>query len=60
MQNIQGAEKHRQIAAEQEKSVAVAIVTVSDTRTPEDDINGIYLREELTKGGHSIACLFER
>ena len=55
-QSIQGAQKHRQIAAEQEESVDVAIVTVSDTRTPEDDINGIYLREELTTEGHSITA----
>ena len=55
-QSMQGAQKHRQIAAEQEESVDVAIVTVSDTRTPEDDINGIYLREELTTEGHSITA----
>ena len=55
-QSIQGAQKHRQIAAEQEESVDVAIVTGSDTRTPEDDINGIYLREELTTEGHSITA----
>ncbi|MFP6718765.1 MAG: molybdenum cofactor biosynthesis protein B [Candidatus Poribacteria bacterium] len=53
-QNMQGADTHRQMAAKQEESVAVAIVTVSDTRTPEDDINGIYLRKELVKDGHSI------
>ena len=35
--------------------VTVALVTVSDTRTPETDDNGIYLREQLTALGHMVA-----
>jgi molybdopterin adenylyltransferase len=36
--------------------VAVAIVTVSDTRTPETDVNGQYLREQLAAGGHRVVA----
>jgi len=48
-----GADDHRAKAGR--GPVTVAIVTVSDTRTPETDQNGIYLRETLTGLGHSIA-----
>ena len=44
---------HRAIAAEQ-GSVAVAIVTVSDTRTPETDVNAHYLREQLAAAGQRV------
>ena len=44
---------HRAIAAEQ-GPVAVAIVTVSDTRTPETDVNAHYLREQLTAAGQRV------
>ena len=45
---------HRAIAAER-GPVAVAIVTVSDTRTPETDVNAHYLREQLVAAGHIVA-----
>ena len=45
---------HRATAAEQ-GPVAVAIVTVSDTRTPETDTNGRYLRERIEVLGHPVA-----
>lgn len=32
--------------------VAIAIVTVSDTRTPETDVNAQYLREQVAAAGH--------
>ncbi len=35
--------------------VAVAVVTVSDTRTPETDVNRAYLEEQLRKAGHRMA-----
>jgi molybdenum cofactor biosynthesis protein B len=35
--------------------VTVALVTVSDSRTPETDDNGIYLREQFTSLGHKVA-----
>lgn len=34
--------------------VAVAIVTVSDTRTAETDVNARFLRERLEAGGHRV------
>jgi molybdenum cofactor biosynthesis protein B len=47
------ATDHKQKAAEQ-GPVSVAIVTVSDTRTPDTDVNGKYLREEIKKAGHRV------
>lgn len=35
--------------------LAVAVVTVSDSRTPETDINGIYLRTRIEEAGHRVA-----
>src|SRR5690606_8945345 len=34
--------------------VPVAIVTISDSRTPDDDVNGHYLRERITAAGHQV------
>jgi molybdopterin adenylyltransferase len=45
--------QHRSLAAE-EGSVPVAIVTVSDTRTPESDINAGFLREVIAAAGHQV------
>ncbi len=36
-------------------SVAVAVLTVSDTRTPETDTSGNTIVERLTQAGHQIA-----
>ena len=47
------AGEHRKKAAER-GPVSVAIVTVSDTRTEETDVNGKYLREQLVEAGHSV------
>jgi molybdopterin adenylyltransferase len=49
-----GADDHRQQAGS--GPVTVAIVTVSDTRTPETDRNRAYLDERLTGLGHHIAA----
>src|SRR5215467_4330063 len=46
-------EKHREIAGH--GPVSVALVTVSDTRTPENDDNGQYLRAQFTERGHVVA-----
>jgi molybdenum cofactor biosynthesis protein B len=45
--------QHRELAAEK-GPVPVAIVTVSDTRTPETDVNAKYLREQLAQSGHTV------
>ena len=47
--------KHKEIAAER-GPVSIAIVTVSDTRTPETDTNGQYLRAEIERLGHRVAA----
>ena len=46
-------ERHREAAGH--GPVTVALVTVSDSRTPETDDNGIYLREQFTALGHKVA-----
>jgi len=48
-------EQHREAAAEQ-GPVKAAIVTVSDTRTPETDKNAVYLREQLASDGNSVTA----
>ena len=40
--------------AEGQGSIPVAIVTVSDSRTPETDVNAAYLREQLAASGHHL------
>ncbi|HEV2130241.1 MAG TPA: molybdenum cofactor biosynthesis protein B [Longimicrobiaceae bacterium] len=48
------SEQHREIAARR-GPVPVAIVTVSDSRTPETDTNADYLREQIEVAGHVLA-----
>jgi molybdenum cofactor biosynthesis protein B len=47
--------QHKQIAAER-GPVSLAIITVSDSRTPETDTNGQYLRSEIDKLGHRVVA----
>lgn len=47
--------QHREIAAER-GPVALAIVTVSDSRTPETDTNAHYLRAEIERLGHKLVA----
>ena len=49
-----GTEAHRKEAAK-EGPIAIGIVTVSDTRTPETDLNAKYLRERIETAGHIVA-----
>ena len=49
-----GAEDHRQKAGK--GPVTVAIVTVSDTRTPETDQNRHYIEARMKELGHNIAA----
>ena len=44
---------HRAAAAERPPA-GVAVVTVSDTRTPETDVSGGVIRDELAAEGHRI------
>ena len=45
--------EHRR-KAQDKGPVAVALITVSDTRTAETDVNGNYLREKLSEAGHRV------
>ncbi|WP_309569646.1 molybdenum cofactor biosynthesis protein B [Deinococcus sp.] len=47
------AQQHRKAAP---RSARVAVVTVSDTRTPETDTSGRYLMDELRAAGHTLVA----
>ena len=47
----ESAQQHRDAAP---SSVTCAIVTVSDTRTPETDRSGMLMRERLEAAGHRV------
>ncbi|MBI2686302.1 MAG: molybdenum cofactor biosynthesis protein MoaB [Acidobacteria bacterium] len=51
----QSTNEHREIA----KSlgvIGIAIITVSDTRTPETDVNAKWLREQIAAAGHEVTA----
>lgn len=47
--------KHRDLAKTQ-GPLEVALVTVSDSRTPETDTNRLYLEAEIPKSGHRLGA----
>lgn len=49
-----GADDHRQRAGHD--PVTVAIVTVSDSRTPETDTNRQYIEQRMSELGHHVAA----
>jgi molybdopterin adenylyltransferase len=49
-----GAQEHREKAGR--GPVTIAIVTVSDTRTPETDANRQYIESRMAELGHSVAA----
>ena len=49
------SERNHQIAAER-GAIPGAIVTVSDSRTPETDTNAHYLREAIAAAGHRVVA----
>jgi molybdenum cofactor biosynthesis protein B len=51
----ESSEKHRAAAARQ-GPVSVAIITVSDSRTPETDDNAHYLRQQVQALGHHVTA----
>ena len=53
--NVPSSQQHRDLAAAQIKIVDLAIVTVSDTRTPETDVNAHYLRAAIEASGNRLA-----
>jgi len=46
-------QQHRQQAP---GSVRCAVITVSDTRTPENDTSGQYMQQALTQAGHTVSA----
>jgi len=50
---MQSSELHRK-QAEEQGSVPIAVVTVSDTRTPETDVSGALIRQLAEAAGHMI------
>ena len=50
---VTSADEHREKAGN--GPITVAIVTVSDTRTPETDVNGIMLRQRFIELNHIVA-----
>lgn len=49
-----GAQEHRQRAGH--GPVTIAIVTVSDTRTPDNDENRHYIEQRMSELGHVVAA----
>lgn len=49
-----GADEHREKAGQ--GVITIAIVTVSDTRTPETDINRQYIEGRMADLGHKVAA----
>lgn len=46
-------QQHRQQAPDR---VRCAVITVSDTRTPETDTSGQWMQQALTQAGHSVSA----
>ncbi len=53
--DAQSVAQHHE-AADKRGPVGIALVTVSDTRTPETDKNGPYLRGEIEQAGHTVTA----
>jgi molybdenum cofactor biosynthesis protein B len=49
-----GAQDHKREAHASKRSVRCAVVTISDTRTLENDTGGALLMAELGRGGHEV------
>jgi molybdopterin adenylyltransferase len=50
-----GHRDHEQRAASETPSIVCAIITISDTRTPETDTSGAAIRAALETAGHTVA-----
>ena len=51
----ESSQRHKSLAAQQ-GPVALAVVTVSDSRTSETDTNYAYLRDAIEAAGHSLVA----
>lgn len=54
MTETRSSEEHRRQAEEEKGSIAFAVVTVSDTRTPETDRSGQTIRSLAEAAGHRV------
>ncbi|MBI2302927.1 MAG: MogA/MoaB family molybdenum cofactor biosynthesis protein [Armatimonadetes bacterium] len=54
MSDAPSHQRHREAAGE--GGVRCAVLTISDTRTPETDRSGAYLREALAAAGHVVTA----
>ena len=54
MKETMSSEEHRRQAEEEKGSIAFAVVTVSDTRTPGTDRSGQAIRQMAEAGGHRV------
>src|SRR4051812_38806446 len=48
-------EHERRAQAEAPRSIRCGVITISDTRTPEDDTSGAAIRDALERQGHTLA-----
>ena len=46
-------QEHRRHAPD---SVRCAVITVSDTRTPDNDTSGQFIQQALTQAGHTVSA----
>lgn len=53
--NLHSSAEHKQLAAKH-GLVRLAVITVSDSRTPETDTNHNYLREQIAAEGHELVA----
>ncbi len=54
MSNTLSSDEHRRQAEEEKGSIAFAVVTVSDSRTPETDRSGQAIRQMAEDAGHQV------
>jgi molybdopterin adenylyltransferase len=50
----QSSEQHRKLASGR-GPIAMGLITVSDSRTPDTDTNGAYLRAAIEDAGHEVS-----
>ena len=52
---MDSSQQHKQTAAEVHEKIAIAIVTVSDSRTAQSDMNAAYFNAQFEQMGHILA-----
>lgn len=49
-----GHQEHERLAADASAPIPCAVLTISDSRTPETDTSGAAIRTALTQAGHNV------